>query len=114
MVSTLVKAGIAYLLAQGERQVRRDMQSSPKGTFFAEDWVNDDGLTEAPIPIEVRVTITDDEFVADFTGSARRPRDRSTAVGTGLMGGMRTIFKALTNPDTPVNEGCFRPRRDLS
>jgi len=107
----LVKAGIAYLLEQGERQVRLDMQKLPKGTFVAEDWIDDDGLTEAPIPIKVRVTITDEEFLADFTGSGPQAAGPVNCTRTGLMGGMRTIFKALTNPDTPVNEGCFRPLR---
>ena len=105
----LVKTGIAYLLEQGERQVRLDLRKLPKGTFSAEDFIDDDGLTDDPIPIRVRVTITDDEFVADFTGSGPQAAGPVNCTRTGLMGGMRTIFKALTNPDTPVNEGCFRP-----
>lgn len=104
-----VKVGIAYLLEQGERQVRLDLEKLPKGTFAAEDWIDDDGLTDDPIPVKVKVTITDDNFVADFTGSGPQAQGPVNCTRTGLMGGMRTIFKAITNPDTPVNEGCFRP-----
>lgn len=104
-----VKAGVDYLLAQGERQVRLDMTRLPKGVFEATDFIDDDGLTPDPIPIRVKVTITDDAFIADFTGSGPQARGPVNCTRTGLMGGMRTIFKAITNPDTPVNEGCFRP-----
>ena len=104
-----VKAGIDYLLEQGERQVRLDMQKLPKGTFYAEDFIDDDGLSEDPIPIKVKVTISDTDFIADFTGSGPQARGPINCTRTGLMGGMRTIFKAITNPDTPVNEGGFRP-----
>src|SRR5437660_10392722 len=104
-----VQAGVDYLLTQGERQVRLDLARLPKGVFEAEDFIDDDGLTPDPIPIKVKVTITDDEFVADFTGSGPQARGPVNCTRTGLMGGMRTIFKALTNPDTPVNEGGFRP-----
>jgi len=104
-----VQAGIDYLLTQGERQVRLDLAKLPKGVFEAEDFIDDDGLTPDPIPIRVKVTITDDEFIADFTGSGPQARGPVNCTRTGLMGGMRTIFKALTNPDTPVNEGGFRP-----
>ena len=104
-----VRAGIDYLLEQGERQVRLDMQKLPRGTFHADDFIDDDGLSEEPIPIKVKVTITDQEFIADFTGSGPQARGPINCTRTGLMGGMRTIFKAITNPDTPVNEGCFRP-----
>src|SRR5207253_932433 len=107
-----VKAGIDYLLEQGERQVRLDMQKLPKGTFYAEDFIDDDGLSEDPIPIKVKVTISDTDFIADFTGSGPQARGPINCTRTGLMGGMRTIFKAITNPDTPVNEGGFRPLSD--
>src|SRR5919204_315232 len=88
-------------------EVGFDLARLPKGVFEAEDFIDDDGLTPDPTPIKVKVTIPDDEFTADFTGSAPQARGPVNCTRTGLMGGMRTIFKALTNPDTPVNEGCF-------
>src|SRR5437773_442964 len=87
----------------------KDAGRLTKGSFEAEDFTADDGLTPEPIPTKVKLTITDDEFVADFTGSGPQARGPVNCTRTGLMGGMRTIFKALTNPETPVNEGGFRP-----
>jgi N-methylhydantoinase B len=104
-----VQAGIDYLLEMGERLVREDMRRLPRGTFTAHDFIDDDGLSPEPIPVQVKVTITDDQFTADFTGSGPMARGPVNCTRTGLMAGMRTIFKSITNPDTPINEGCFRP-----
>src|SRR5207245_1501454 len=81
-----VQAGVDYLLSQGERQVRLDLAKLPKGVFEAEDFIDDDGLTPDPIPIKVKLTITDDEFVADFTGSGPQARGPVNCTRTGLMG----------------------------
>src|SRR3982075_1126461 len=53
-------------------------------------------------------------FFFFFSSRRRHTRcasDWSSDVCSSDLGGMRTIFKALTNPDTPVNEGGFRPLR---
>lgn len=47
---------------------------------------------------------------ATSPGRTRRCRGRSTT-RTGLLSSIRTIFKAVTGPHIPVNEGCFRPVR---
>lgn len=104
-----IEEGVDYLLDHGEQLVRADMKALPKGVFEAEDWIDDDGLTPEPIPVRVKVTITGDKFIADFTGSGPQARGPINCTITGLMSGMRTIFKAITNPHTHINEGCFRP-----
>jgi N-methylhydantoinase B len=104
-----VEEGIAYLLAHGERLVREDMKRLPRGVFEAEDWIDDDGMTGYPVPVRVKVTITDDKFTADFTGSGGPVKGPINCTRTGLLSGMRLIFKAITNPHTHINEGCFSP-----
>jgi N-methylhydantoinase B len=57
----------------------------------------------------VVVTISDDRFVADFTGSAPQVPGPINNSRTGLESAVRLIFKALTNPHIPANSGTFRP-----
>jgi N-methylhydantoinase B len=59
----------------------------------------------------VQVTITDDEFIADFTGSAPQVRGPVNCTRTRLFSACRCMFKAITDPHAPVNEGWFRPLR---
>ena len=42
----------------------------PKGSWTAEDWLDDDGITDDPIRMKCTVTVTDDEFTVDFAGSS--------------------------------------------
>ncbi len=102
-------ASMAAILDHGEKLARQALARLPKGSFFAEDWMDDDGLSDEPVYVCARVTITDDAFVADFTGSAPQVSGPINCTRTRLHSACRTIFKAITDPKSPVNEGWFRP-----
>ena len=107
----VVHQAIEHLLDHGERLTRRELRQLPKGVFAAEDTIDDDGVGNGPFPVRVVVTITDDEFVCDFTGTHPQVPGPINATRTGLFSSIRMIFKAVTGPHIPVNEGCFRPVR---
>lgn len=100
---------VAAILDHGERSARQALALLPKGQFFAEEWIDDDGLTPEPIYVCARVTITDQEFIVDYTGSAPQVRGPVNCTRTRLFSACRSIFKAITDPQAPVNEGWFRP-----
>jgi N-methylhydantoinase B len=108
-----VLTAIESLLDYGEKMARQELAKLPKGTFEAEDMIDDDGIGNGPFPVRVRVTITDDEFVADFTGSHPQVPGPINNTRTGLTSGVRAVFKALTNPEVPANGGSFRPVRAI-
>jgi len=83
----------------------------PKGSFLAEDWMDDDGLIDNPIYVRVQVTITDDEFTVDFSGSSLQVPGPINSTRTRLHSACRSIFKSITDPSSPVNDGWFRPVR---
>ena len=64
------KESVAAILHHGETLARQALAELPPGTYFAKDWIDDDGLTPDPIYVCVSVRITPDSFVADYTGSA--------------------------------------------
>ena len=45
------------LLDYSERLVRAELARMPVGTFAATDFLDDDGLSESPIPIRVSIRI---------------------------------------------------------
>lgn len=96
------------LLNYGETMIAAELAKLPQGTFFAEDWIDDDGITDDPLTVCVRIDISADRFKVDFTGSAPQTLGPINNSRTGLVSAVRTIFKALTNPGIPANGGCFR------
>lgn len=96
------------LLDYGEAMISTELQKLPQGTFYAEDWIDDDGISDEPLKVCVRIDISADRFKVDFTGSAPQTLGPINNSRTGLVSAVRTIFKALTNPGIPANGGCFR------
>src|SRR3546814_14938447 len=99
------------LLDYGERMTRAELAKLPKGVFEAEDIVEEDGVGNGPFVIRVKVTITDEEMIVDYSGSSPQTVGPINCTYTGLVTGARCLFKAVTNPGIPAHGGCFRPLR---
>ncbi|MCW4457493.1 hydantoinase B/oxoprolinase family protein [Microbacterium sp. MPKO10] len=110
-VETLTEAMVT-INDHGEKLARLALEKLPKGTWRAVDFVDDDGINKDDlIKLQCTVTITDDEMVVDWTGSAENvegpinlPLGQTEAVSS-------LIFKSLTTPDSPVVAGNFAPLR---
>lgn len=104
-----VLVAIDDLLAYGERMARQEIAKLPKGVYEAVDYIDDDGIGNGPFEVRVKVTIRDDAFICDFTGSAAQVPGPVNCGPTGLHAAVRAIFKGITDPQIPANEGVFRP-----
>ena len=96
------------LLDYGEKMTRDALVKLPHGVYEAEDIVEDDGLGNGPFTVKVKVTISADKLIADYTGSALQVPGPINCSYTGLVTGARCLFKAITNTEIPANGGCFR------
>jgi len=89
----------------GEQVSRHAMATLPKGTFdLAEE--QDDGTI-----YKVRITITDDVFEVDLRDNPDQARGPVNTTRDGVMVAAQMLFKSLTDPYSPANEGSFRPIR---
>ncbi len=104
-----LRQSIRELLDQGELVAREGLSALPNGTYEASDWMDDDGLSEDPIPIQVKVTIDDESFTADFTGSSPQVSGPINGTWARLQSSCRVVFKGVTSPGYPNSEGSFRP-----
>lgn len=106
------EAAVEEILDHGERLARSRLATMPKGTWTAEDYVDDDGIEkDRLVKVAVTVTITDDEVVVDFTGSDPATKGPINIPIGCTIGIAALAFKGVTTPDTPANEGNFRPLR---
>jgi N-methylhydantoinase B len=99
----------AAILAHGEAIARDALRRIPPGVYTAEDVIDGDGISEDPIPVRVRVTVTPEKLIADFTGTAPQVRGPVNCARGALMSACKTVFKAITAPAAPSNEGLFAP-----
>lgn len=106
---------IEAILNHGERLTLARLADLPKGTWTAEDYVDDDGINmDTLVKIKATVTVTDDEFIIDYTGSDPAT-DGPINLPIGLTEGVSALaFKGITTPDTPANAGNFRPLKIIA
>ncbi|WP_433634262.1 hydantoinase B/oxoprolinase family protein [Halomicrococcus sp. NG-SE-24] len=106
--ATVLQAMVEYL-EWGEQLVREEVEALPNGTYTATDAIDDDGITDEPIHVEVTVTITDDAVEVDFTGSDEAATGPINSPYAATASMVRAFFQALTLPDANTNEGFFAP-----
>src|SRR5262249_13737684 len=97
------------ILDHGESLALAALAKIPAGVYEADDVIDGDGVSDDPIPIRVRVTVATDRFVADFTGCSPQTRGPINCARGALLSACKTVFKAITAPQQPSNEGLFRP-----
>ncbi|WP_336800997.1 hydantoinase B/oxoprolinase family protein [Kaistia sp. MMO-174] len=83
------------------------MQEVPDGVYEAVDYIEDDGLSDARYPIQVKVTKSPEGFLIDFEGSAPQAPTPVNATFTSARASAYAAIVAIVDPATPVNAGIF-------
>jgi N-methylhydantoinase B len=104
-----VNEAISAMFAHGEQVARDALKRMPKGVFTAEMNIDDDGIGDESFPVKVKITISDDEFLIDYSGSAPQALGPINTSYTGLTIGTRCLWLAICEPHYTVNEGIFAP-----
>ena len=102
---------IEELLDYSERLVRAQLRLMPEGEFSAEDWMDDDGVTEAPRKIAVRLDLNPatGSLCADFAGSSPQVAGSVNAVRAITLSACFYVLRCLLQEDAPATEGILRP-----
>ena len=77
-------ASIATLFDQSEAATREKIRAVPDGTYEAEAFLDDDGVSDVPVPIRVRVIVAGDEMTIDYSDMARQV---PSCINSGAFGG---------------------------
>ncbi|MEM3481216.1 MAG: hydantoinase B/oxoprolinase family protein [Candidatus Korarchaeum sp.] len=109
-----VQLAMEKILSDGERYAKIKLRELPKGEFEAEDYIDDDGITDNPLYVRVKVKITDDEMVVDFTGSAEQAKGSINSSYPATVSGVRETYMAVTDPHAMPNGGYFKPLKVIA
>ncbi|MAW87059.1 MAG: hydantoin utilization protein B [Phyllobacteriaceae bacterium] len=101
-------ACITEMNDRSEQQMRSYIAEIPDGTYFHEDFMDNDGIVDEPVRIALSLTVKGSSMHFDFSQSdpaARGPLNlaRSTTQSTCFIA-LKHIFS-----EVPVNGGAFRP-----
>jgi len=99
------------LLDYSERLVRAELRTMPAGEFTAEDWLDNDGATDTPLRICVRLRFDPDSASVhiDFSGSSLQVAGSMNAVRAITLSSCFYVLRCLLNEDAPATEGILRP-----
>lgn len=104
------EAAVQAIFDQSEAATRERIRAIADGVYEAETFLDDDGVSNVPIPIKVKVIVEDDEMTIDYSEMGRQV---PSCINSGAFGGGRTTarlaFKYLIADGESANEGTYRP-----
>lgn len=116
LAQTISKYGVdhfrkicADLMDYSEARMRAEIRDLPDGAYPFHDFMDNDGVTDQEIRINVECFIQDDEIVVDFEGSSPQVGGPINATLGVTWSAAYNAILHLTDPSIPKNSGCFRP-----
>jgi len=99
------------LFDYSERLTRAEIARMPSGVFEAEDFLDDDGSSDKPIRIHVRLSIDAAQGTAkvDFTGTDPQVENSLNAVLSIAYSAVYYVFRCLLPAGAPATAGLMRP-----
>ena len=99
------------LLDYSERWMRSEIRDIPNGEYHASDCMEDDGVTDKPVWIRLKLVVRDDEVIADWTESDPQTKGPINATFVVTAAASYSGLLHVTSNDIPRNSGCYRPIR---
>jgi N-methylhydantoinase B len=104
----IIRSALSALSERAETLMRANIEALPDGTYSFDDFLDNDGVTDAPLRIALDLTVRGDRMRLDFSRSAppcEGPLNiaRSTTIAC--------CYVALKHSftDVPANAGCLAP-----
>ncbi len=109
-----------YGLAHVRRQMRAVMEYTERmtqaaiaeiadGVYEFEDFLDDDGVSDEPVRIRLRLAVDGGTVHCDFSGSSEERPSSVNAVAAVTRSAVYYVIRCLLDESVPSNDGCFRP-----
>ncbi|MBS3788990.1 hydantoinase B/oxoprolinase family protein [Candidatus Bipolaricaulota bacterium] len=97
------------VMKYSEKRMRKRIQQLPEGRYRATDCLDNDGLGNKNLSIEVQLEVEDNHVLVDFTGTCRQTDGPVNAPVAVTESAAYYSLRAVTDPSIPPNQGCYRP-----
>jgi N-methylhydantoinase B len=108
------------LLDYSEQLMCAFLENVPRGSYRAEDFLDNDGISDQPVRIAVEVTVKRERrrpgntVTVDFTGSGPQVEGSVNAVEAITYSACFYVFRSLLTEDVPATAGLMRPIRVIA
>ena len=115
-----VQRAARELLDYSERMMRAFLAKLPRGDYRAEDFLDNDGISDRPVRIVVEVRVARQRgrpralVTVDFTGSDPQVEGSLNAVEAITYSACFYVFRCLLTEDVPATAGLMRPLRVIA
>ena len=104
----LIHAARDEIFKQSEELERQAVKNIDDGEYYAEGYLDDDGLGSDPIKICMKVIVKEDNIKIDLEGSSPQALGPVNCGFAQTISACRVAFKLLINPKRPVDGGTFK------
>jgi N-methylhydantoinase B len=102
------------LLEYSAAMTRSVLREIPDGTYRAQDFLDDDGITDEPVRIAVTIRKRGERAEVDFTGSSRECAGSINAVAAIAESAVYYLFRCLLDEQVPATSGLMVPIRVIA
>jgi N-methylhydantoinase B len=106
---TVTQRCLDRLLDGSEARIRAGLEALPDGDYTGEDWVDDDGVSDRPIHLQVNIHKLGGGATIDFAGTDRQVRGNVNCPLATVYAAVYYALIAIVDPHVPPNSGCYRP-----
>ncbi len=103
-----------HMLDYSERMMRSVLREIPDGEYFAEDFLDDDGVSDSPLRIAATIRVRRDRAEVDFSGTSAQCAGAVNAVLAITRSAVFYVFRCLVAEEVPATSGLMRPIRVLA
>lgn len=103
-----VEIFVDELIEYTERWARAEISKLPDGVYETETLLDDDGVSDRPIRLVLKVQIKQGRVSFDLTGSDDQRSSPMNATLTQTYSPLAYVVKCLIDSDIPTNEGFYR------
>ncbi len=109
-----VKRAMQSILAHSERLARAEIEKMPKGVFRFVDYLDDNGVADVPLKIEVAISVEGSHVTVDFTGTDKQTNSAINNTYAAAASAAYYVMKCVTDPWNSVNSGFYRTVRVIA
>ena len=100
---------VDLLLDYSEKRIRAGLQKIPDGLYTGVDFVDDDGVSDTPIRVQVNLRKEGDHALIDFDGTDAQVAGNVNCPLATTYAATYYALIAVVDPHVPPNSGCYRP-----